>query len=139
MTLSTSLGAAKAAVKNSPFNKKYKKLNEEFCSIIEDFGLVSFIPLDITSSESVGLVLANIDKSNGYVYGLSEMKEYERSGGEGEGSLSHLFKCAAIAERGGLMHDTIHDISEKYLGGKVFKEKMDFEGFEKEGEGEGEK
>ena len=64
------------------------------------------------------------------------MDEYERGGGGGGGgggaegggdqnSLSHLFKCAAIAERGGLMHDTLHDISEKYQGGSVFKETID--------------
>jgi hypothetical protein len=33
----------------------------------QDFGLLKFLPLDITNAESVGRVLALVDKANGFV------------------------------------------------------------------------
>ena len=45
---------------------KYQKLNEGIASIIQDFGLVSFIPLNIADKEVIHKVLAAVDKALGY-------------------------------------------------------------------------
>jgi GTPase SAR1 family protein len=52
----------------SAFGRKYTKLHESLAEVVQDFGLLSFLPLDISSAESVGRVLAKIDQANGYVF-----------------------------------------------------------------------
>lgn len=51
----------------SPFFEKYKKLTLALTSIIEDYGLVSFKPLDIQKPEDILEVLKTADRANGYV------------------------------------------------------------------------
>lgn len=41
-------------------------------SQIEDFNMVQFLPLDVTSEESVGLILSHID--NSIQYGEAEVR-----------------------------------------------------------------
>jgi hypothetical protein len=53
---------------------------------VDDFGLLSFLPLDVSSAESMGRVLAKIDKANGYVF-LQHLSVQE-----------DLFQCAIQAE-----------------------------------------
>ena len=50
------------------FYKRHSKLHYELCDVINDFSLLSFIPLNINDAESVGRVVARIDKCNGYVF-----------------------------------------------------------------------
>jgi len=45
--------------------KRFRALNKALCELIEDYGLVSFTPLDIQNKESVAKLLVQIDKSNG--------------------------------------------------------------------------
>ncbi|EEC48664.1 predicted protein, partial [Phaeodactylum tricornutum CCAP 1055/1] len=52
----------------SIFFQKYAKLHNALAEVVEDFGLLSFLPLNITDAGSVGRVLAKIDKCNGYVF-----------------------------------------------------------------------
>lgn len=52
----------------SKFAVSYEKLHRALAEVVEDYSLLSFLPLDITNAESVGRVLANIDKCNGYIY-----------------------------------------------------------------------
>ncbi|KAN0055391.1 hypothetical protein ACTA71_008502 [Dictyostelium dimigraforme] len=52
-----------------PRLKKFSKLNKAIAGVIEDFSLVSFIPLNIMDKKSVANLIASIDKSNGYIYG----------------------------------------------------------------------
>jgi hypothetical protein len=40
---------------------RYRELNEAVVALLDDYSLVSFIPLDITSSESIASVLIQID------------------------------------------------------------------------------
>lgn len=54
--------------RNSTFNRKYTKLHAAIADVVSDFSLLTFLPLDISNAESVGRVLAKIDKSNGYVF-----------------------------------------------------------------------
>ncbi len=49
--------------------KSFKKLNKAMCEMVEDFSLVSFCTLDISSKESVADLLKVIDKSNGFIFG----------------------------------------------------------------------
>jgi GTPase SAR1 family protein len=53
---------------NSPFNRKHRKLHEQLCDVIDDFSLVSFVPLNIQDAESVGRVVAQADKCNGCAF-----------------------------------------------------------------------
>jgi hypothetical protein len=48
---------------------KYSKLNKTLCGIIEDFSLVSFMPLNIQNKECLVKILNAIDNANGYLYG----------------------------------------------------------------------
>merc|ERR1719223_1018606 len=45
--------AARAKVRQGKFYQKHRKLQEHLCDCIDDFGLVSFLPLDIEDAESV--------------------------------------------------------------------------------------
>ncbi|EGF82884.1 hypothetical protein BATDEDRAFT_23143 [Batrachochytrium dendrobatidis JAM81] len=52
-----------------PLLKRYGKLNESLCGLVEDFGLVGFTTLCIEDKESVLHLAQSIDKANGYIYG----------------------------------------------------------------------
>lgn len=60
-------------------NPKFKKLNEVFAGIIEDFSLVAYTTLDISDKKSVDTVLKLIDKSNGYVFTTFERSQLQNS------------------------------------------------------------
>jgi len=48
---------------------QFIQLNKAICNLIQDFSLVSFVPLNIQDKESVHRLVKQIDKANGYVYG----------------------------------------------------------------------
>jgi GPN-loop GTPase len=54
--------------RSSKLALRYEKLHCALAEIVDDYSLLTFVPLDITSAESVGRVLAKIDKSNGYIF-----------------------------------------------------------------------
>ncbi|KAJ9505517.1 hypothetical protein QJQ45_008414 [Haematococcus lacustris] len=56
------------ALGDSPFNARYRKLSAALCEVVQDFGMVSFVPLVIQDKKSAAHVLALLDKANGYVY-----------------------------------------------------------------------
>jgi hypothetical protein len=86
-------------VRQSAFYRKHQRLHELLAEVVEDFGLLSFIPLDISNAESVGRVLAKIDKCNGYVF----------TGKEGQ--QQDLFQCAVQSETSHF--ETVADIQER--------------------------
>ncbi|WOG82938.1 hypothetical protein DCAR_0102110 [Daucus carota subsp. sativus] len=51
-----------------PRSAKYRKLTKALCDVIEDFSLVNFSTLDIQDKESVGNLVKQIDKCNGYIF-----------------------------------------------------------------------
>lgn len=53
---------------SSPFAVQHERLHRAMAEIVDDYGLLSFLPLEIANAESVGRVLAKIDASNGYVF-----------------------------------------------------------------------
>ena len=59
---------ARQKTRQSIFFKKHLKLHTLLSEVINDFGLLSLVPLDISKSDSVGRVLRQIDKANGYVF-----------------------------------------------------------------------
>ena len=101
--------AARNKVRNGKFAQKHRKLQEQLCEVIDDFSLVSFLPLDIEDAESVGRVVAKVDKCNGYVFGLSELKD------SGSKSVSNLFKCASQELDGEWAFERSMSVQEKYL------------------------
>jgi len=83
---------ARSARLNSHYYRRYRKLHEMLCEVIEDFNLVSFLPLDIQSAESVGYILAQVDKCNGYIF------IPQGEGGSEATAIANLFQCAVQAE-----------------------------------------
>jgi len=71
---------------DDPLSHKYKKLNEALVSLVEEYGLVCFIPLDVSSERSLLSLKSAVDKANGYVYGSGE-----------ERSIQALLSCAVGA------------------------------------------
>lgn len=53
---------------------QFHKMSEALCDMLSDFSLVSFLPLSINDAETVGRVLAQIDKANGYSFAAAEMR-----------------------------------------------------------------
>jgi Conserved hypothetical ATP binding protein len=72
---------------------KHERLHRALAEVVDDYGLLNFVTLDITSAESVGRLLAKIDKCNGYVF-------TESSSATTSSSPVHqdLFKCAVQSE-----------------------------------------
>ncbi|XP_076176375.1 GPN-loop GTPase 2 isoform X2 [Ptiloglossa arizonensis] len=60
-----------------PFTSKYKKLNAAFVSLIEDYSLVSFVPLDISNQALLLQVKNAVDKANGYIFGGNEPQDIQ--------------------------------------------------------------
>jgi len=54
------------------FTKKYRALNEALTGLITDYSLVNFMPMTIKSKERMLAVSQQIDKANGYVFGVGE-------------------------------------------------------------------
>jgi len=52
---------------DSPFFEKYRKLSLALADIIQDYGLVTFIPLNIQQAEDILKVLQSADRANGYL------------------------------------------------------------------------
>lgn len=77
------------ALENTPGMSKYKKLNEAIVSMVEDYSLVSFQPLDVNRTESLVRLYKIIDKANGYAFSSNE-----------EQNVNTMLACAVGAESG---------------------------------------
>lgn len=82
------------------FHSRYKKLNAALVSLVEDFSLVTFLPLNSHDQNSLLKVRNAIDKASGWVYGQGE-----------ERSVQQMLACAVGAEteheRIGGLRDTL--------------------------------
>lgn len=114
---------ARGRTRRSNFHRKYRKLHDELCSVVEDFGLLSFLPLSIQDAESVGRVVARVDKCNGYVFLTrgGDAAGGGRGGDVGDGGMQDLFSSAMVAD-GEWTAGVLSDVQEKYLGEAVFRE-----------------
>jgi len=59
---------ARQRTKNSAFFQKHRKLYAALSEVVEDYGLLQFVPLDIGNATSVGQVLQRVDQANGHVF-----------------------------------------------------------------------
>lgn len=75
------------ALDNTPGMSKYKKLNEAIVSMVEDYSLVSFQPLDVNRTESLVRLYKIIDKANGFAFSANE-----------EQNVNTMLACAVGAE-----------------------------------------
>uniref|UniRef100_A0A1B6EC39 GPN-loop GTPase 2 n=1 Tax=Clastoptera arizonana TaxID=38151 RepID=A0A1B6EC39_9HEMI len=75
------------SLQQDSFTAKYKKLNAALVSLVEDYGLVSFLTLSSKHKHTLIKLKSAIDKANGYVYSASE-----------EQSVQALLACAVGAE-----------------------------------------
>ena len=48
-----------------------------YSGLVEDYGLVNFVPLSVNSKEMMLNVKNNIDKANGYCFGVKERTSME--------------------------------------------------------------
>jgi hypothetical protein len=94
---------ARRMTRASPFFRNHAKLHQVLAEVVDDFGLLSFMPLDISSAESVGRVLARIDKSNGYIF-LND---------KNTNPAAQQFECAMQSETTSRNYETIADIQER--------------------------
>jgi len=122
---------AQNKTRSSNFYRKYRKLHNELCDVVEDFGLLSFLPLSIQDAESVGRVVARVDKCNGYVF----LKEVGGAAGGGNGNggdendnnhnnsstMQDMFSSAMVADSEWAA-GVLSDVQEKYLGEVMFRE-----------------
>ena len=108
---------ARRRTRSSPFFRKHEKMHKLLAEVVQDFGLLSFIPLDISSAESVGRVVARIDKCNGYMFVASQKK--------GNECKTHdLFEVAVRSDP--ISHyETIADIQERLADAREHQQEQE--------------
>nr|KAF6378245.1 GPN-loop GTPase 2 [Myotis myotis] len=84
---------------SDPFFRHYRQLNEKLVQLIEDYSLVSFIPLNIQDKESVQRVLQAVDKANGYCFGVQEQRSLEAMMSAAMGADFHFSSTLGIQEK----------------------------------------
>jgi hypothetical protein len=73
--------------------KRYQRLSDAICELIEDMHLLSFVPLCVEDKECMYYLLGEIDKANGYVFGsLTSGNERVFETAIGEGGYSRLMQ-----------------------------------------------
>lgn len=86
-------------INDDPFTKQFKKLNEALCSVIEDYSLVSFFPLNINEKESALNILRQADKASGYVFGDLEERNLQRMMSSAVGADFEYTKLGLVREK----------------------------------------
>ncbi|KAL7534672.1 hypothetical protein ACHAXR_009212 [Thalassiosira sp. AJA248-18] len=112
---------AQQRTRSSNFSQKYRKLHNELCDVVEDFGLLSFLPLSIQDAESVGRVVARVDKCNGYVFLKEHGESKDNSGSSKHNNMQDMFSSAMVADSEWAT-GILSDVQEKYLGDVMFHE-----------------
>ncbi|KAG8451270.1 hypothetical protein GDO86_003483 [Hymenochirus boettgeri] len=54
---------------SDPFFRRHRRLHEKLAEVIQDYGLVTFIPLSIKDDETLKQVLNSVDKATGFCFG----------------------------------------------------------------------
>ncbi|KAM4046483.1 GPN-loop GTPase 2 isoform 2-T2 [Anomaloglossus baeobatrachus] len=54
---------------SDPFFRRHQSLHEKLAEVIQDYGLVSFMPFSIKDQESLKRVLAAVDQASGFCFG----------------------------------------------------------------------
>jgi len=92
----------------------------QLCDIIEDFSLLSYIPLNINDVESMGRVVSRIDKCNGYVFTqinyTSTDEENNKDSSLSSNNFHDMFQCAMQDADTQWEFEHVMNIQEKYMG-----------------------
>ncbi|NWW86264.1 GPN2 GTPase, partial [Rhynochetos jubatus] len=84
---------------SDPFFRNYRRLNEKLVEVIEDYSLVSFVPLNVQDKESMRRVLQAVDKANGYSFGDREHRSLEALMSAAVGADFHFASTLAVQEK----------------------------------------
>ncbi|PKU27812.1 gpn-loop gtpase 2 [Limosa lapponica baueri] len=82
---------------SDPFFRNYRRLNEKLVEVIEDYSLVSFVPLN--DKESMRQVMQAVDKANGYSFGDQEQRSLEALMSAAVGADFHFTSTLAVQEK----------------------------------------
>eukprot|EP00934_Nitzschia_sp_Nitz4_P001888 Nitzschia sp. Nitz4//scaffold116_size91068//70845//71993//NITZ4_004965-RA/size91068-processed-gene-0.45-mRNA-1//1//CDS//3329533599//1888//frame0 len=106
---------ARNVTRSSPFFRRHQTLHQRLAEVVDEFGLLSFLPLDISDAESVGRVLAKIDKCNGYIF-VDQQNQ--------ESKVRDMFDVAMQVTPESTSYETIADIQERIDYAKEQKRKQ---------------
>ncbi|NXJ70930.1 GPN2 GTPase, partial [Rostratula benghalensis] len=84
---------------SDPFFRNYRRLNEKLVEVIEDYSLVSFVPLNVQDKESMRQVMQAVDKANGYSFGDREQRSLEALMSAAVGADFHFTSTLAVQEK----------------------------------------
>jgi len=112
---------AQERTRSSHFSRKYRKLHHELCDVVEDFSLLSFLPLSIQDAESVGRVVARVDKCNGFVFLQENDNAGDGNNSNSSNNMQNMFSSAIVADSE-WGTGVLADVQEKYLGEVMFRE-----------------
>ncbi len=106
---------AREKTRNTRFYKRYRKLHQELCEVVDDYSLLNYLPLDINDAESVGRLVARIDKCNGYMFTGRKKSGSGKENSKESNSIEDMFQCAmqVDSEWG---YEQIADVQERFMG-----------------------
>uniref|UniRef100_A0A8D0B556 GPN-loop GTPase 2 n=1 Tax=Salvator merianae TaxID=96440 RepID=A0A8D0B556_SALMN len=84
---------------SDPFFKNYRRLNEKLVEVVEDYSLVSFVPLSIQDKESMQRVMQAVDKANGYSFGDLEHRNLAALMSAAVGADFHFTSTLSVQEK----------------------------------------
>ncbi|KAL8220659.1 UNVERIFIED_CONTAM: GPN-loop GTPase 2 [Gekko kuhli] len=84
---------------SDPFFKNYRRLNQKLVEVVEDYSLVSFVPLNVQDKESMQRVMQEVDKANGYCFGDSEQRSLQVLMSAAVGADFHFMSTLAVQEK----------------------------------------
>ncbi|NWW33092.1 GPN2 GTPase, partial [Panurus biarmicus] len=84
---------------SDPFFRKFRRLNEKLVEVIEDYSLVSFVPLNVQDKQSMQQVMQAVDKANGYSFGEQEHRSLEALMSAAVGADFHFSSTLAVQEK----------------------------------------
>lgn len=113
--------SARRKTRQSPFFRKHAKLHKVLAEVVDEFGLLSFLPLDISDAESVGRVVARVDKCNGYVFVDSNKPGSKRASGDQRPQ--DLFDVAVQSEPSN--YEAVADIQERLSDAREYRNRQE--------------
>jgi hypothetical protein len=90
------------------------------CEVIDDYSLLSYMPLHIEDAESVGRVVSRIDKCNGYVF-LPSKREEQKDQSSSSSAMHDMFQCA-VQNDDVWKYESMANVHERYLGNTTFRD-----------------
>ncbi|NXD94931.1 GPN2 GTPase, partial [Chaetorhynchus papuensis] len=84
---------------SDPFFRNFRRLNEKLVEVIEDYSLVSFVPLNVQDKQTMRQVMQAVDKANGYSFGDQEHRSLEALMSAAVGADFHFSSTLAVQEK----------------------------------------